>query len=598
MLNRIASNVSEIVYKLTSAVSCIQRRRSSRLSAMTSPMGVSPSGKRQKQLERQDVSMASTSAMNGSPQRSTKLVEENGFEKVLTKEEKRKDKKRKREEKIKVAQRPQFMFNTDGFKHHKRIGVAHIRDLVLHIVTEHTAPNWILVQHRSNIAHTVVVLAPGIQMMDLGLDDSALTPASYLPFSIASTSSSSPSKIPIMSKIFSVACPTRAPGDSRRLFSVVQTLLQTPLSQAEQKKKEKQKERMVAARSEDLGDPTIYLLTPSQMVDNEYPMPDYMPLRGDEPYLPGRKMRQSDQDRELDALARQSKIPRRGQGVGWRETPKAESASQKYNVLAIDCEMCLTEDGQELTRATVIDYESGKVLFDELCMPKKPVLDYLTRWSGITAEKLQHATLALEDIQARLLDGPDALLTPHTILLGHSLESDLCALKIRHPLCIDTALLYKHARGPPYKPALKWLCSQWLGRQIQTAGEGGHDSEEDARACLDLLRMKVAQGPNFGEVGSETESIFERMARHAQSSTKPGRSAAICDYGNPSQWHGQRAKTAVRCISDDDVSLSARHGSKSQGADAIAGGQGSDRERPDARLFVWSLHGHLCSTRM
>lgn len=526
---------------------------------MSSPIGQSPIGKRQKQLEQQDVSMVhSTPDMNGSSSKSANkaAIEENGggFEKVMTKEEKRKDKKRKREEKIKVFQRPQFMFNTDGFKHHKRIGVAHIRDLVLHIVTEHTAPNWILVQHRSNVAHTVVVLAPGIEMTDLGLEAQVLTPSSYLPFSIASTSTASPSRIPVMSKIFSVACPTRAPGDSRRLFSVVQTLLQTPLSQAEQKKKEKQKERMVAARNEDLGDPTIYLLTPSQMVDNDYPMPEYMPLRGDEPYLPGRKMKQTDQDRELDALARTSNIPRKGQGAGWRETPKADTASDKHKVLAIDCEMCLTEDGQELTRATVIDYESGKVLFDELCMPKKPVLDYLTRWSGITAAKLQHATLSLEDIQARLLDGPDALLTPHTILLGHSLESDLCALKIRHPLCIDTALLYKHARGPPYKPALKWLCSQWLGRQIQTAGEGGHDSEEDARACLDLLRMKVAQGPNFGEVGSETESIFERMARHAQSSNKPGRSAAICDYGNPSQWHGQRARTAVRCINDDDVS--------------------------------------------
>lgn len=214
---------------------------------------------------------------------------------------------------------------------------------------------------------------------------------------------------------------------------------------------------------------------------------------------------------------------------------------------------CLTEDGQELTRATLIDYANGEVIFDELCKPQKPVIDYLTRWSGITAEKLQHAKLTLADVQDRLLTGPNPLITPHTILLGHSLESDLNALKIRHPLCVDTALLYKHARGPPYKPALKWLCSQWLGRQIQTAGEGGHDSEEDARACLDLLRMKISQGPTFGDVGNDTESIFERMLRHRQDSTQPGKSAAICDYGNPSQWHGSRAKTAVRCINDEDV---------------------------------------------
>jgi RNA exonuclease 1 len=40
---------------------------------------------------------------------------------------------------------------------------------------------------------------------------------------------------------------------------------------------------------------------------------------------------------------------------------------------------CLTEDGPELTRATVIDFESGKVVFDELCKPGKPVKDYLTQ---------------------------------------------------------------------------------------------------------------------------------------------------------------------------------------------------------------------------
>lgn len=112
------------------------------------------------------------------------------------------------------------------------------------------------------------------------------------------------------------------------------------------------------------------------------------------------------------------------------------------------------------------------------------------RWSGITAEKLAKATLSLRDVQAHFLK----LLSPTTILLGHSLESDLNALKIRHPLCIDTALLYRHPRGQPYKPGLKWLVKQWLGREIQTAGAGGHDSEEDARACVDLLRMKLING--------------------------------------------------------------------------------------------------------
>lgn len=88
------------------------------------------------------------------------------------------------------------------------------------------------------------------------------------------------------------------------------------------------------------------------------------------------------------------------------------------------------------------------------------------------------------------------MITPHTILLGHSLECDLNVLRIRHPLCIDTALIYKHPRGPPFKPGLKWLAQKWLQRDIQV-GENGHDSEEDALACVDLLKMKLANGESL-----------------------------------------------------------------------------------------------------
>lgn len=115
------------------------------------------------------------------------------------------------------------------------------------------------------------------------------------------------------------------------------------------------------------------------------------------------------------------------------------------------------------------------------------------RWSGITPEHISAATHTLESIQAAFLSSPTPILTPHTILLGHSLECDLAALKIRHPLCIDTALIFRHPRGPPYKPGLKWLTNKWLGREIQGAASG-HDSEEDATACVDLLKLKMANG--------------------------------------------------------------------------------------------------------
>jgi RNA exonuclease 1 len=116
----------------------------------------------------------------------------------------------------------------------------------------------------------------------------------------------------------------------------------------------------------------------------------------------------------------------------------------------------------------------------------------LSSWSGITAEALTPVTTTHSTVQFHILSLLSEQPTP--ILLGHSLESDLKALRISHPCCIDTALMYHHPRGRPLKPGLAWLTKKWCGRVIQNRGEGGHDPEEDARACIELLKKKVENG--------------------------------------------------------------------------------------------------------
>ena len=149
------------------------------------------------------------------------------------------------------------------------------------------------------------------------------------------------------------------------------------------------------------------------------------------------------------------------------------------------------------------------------------------------------------------------------ILLGHSLESDLRALKFTHMRCIDTALLYHHPRGRPLKPGLAWLTKKWCGREIQNRGEGGHDAEEDARACIELLQRKMKNGPGFGEykTTTEQESIFERLKRSIRGSTdgEPGTGegaklrTVVIERGNPASLHGAGAGTCIPCTSDEEV---------------------------------------------
>ncbi|KMS99687.1 hypothetical protein BVRB_1g021550 isoform A [Beta vulgaris subsp. vulgaris] len=106
---------------------------------------------------------------------------------------------------------------------------------------------------------------------------------------------------------------------------------------------------------------------------------------------------------------------------------------------------------------------------------------------------LNDVSTSLEDIQEEFLK----LVYKETILIGHSLENDLLALKVSHDLVIDTAVLYKHPRGGSYKTALRVLSRKFLSREIQDSC-CGHDSIEDARATMELALLKFKNGPDFG----------------------------------------------------------------------------------------------------
>ena len=128
----------------------------------------------------------------------------------------------------------------------------------------------------------------------------------------------------------------------------------------------------------------------------------------------------------------------------------------------------------------------------------------------MTKEKLDPVTTTLSDIQARILN----LLNPQTILIGHSLNADLAALKLTHPHIVDTTLIYPHPRGLPLKSSLRWLAKKYLGREIQQShGSTGHDSVEDACATLDLVKQKCARGPQWGTSEASSESIFKKLTR-------------------------------------------------------------------------------------
>lgn len=65
--------------------------------------------------------------------------------------------------------------------------------------------------------------------------------------------------------------------------------------------------------------------------------------------------------------------------------------------VAIDCEMCDTKNGLELTRVSLVSL-SGELLLDTFVKPADEIVDYRSQWSGVTSEVLRCVTHSIEQV--------------------------------------------------------------------------------------------------------------------------------------------------------------------------------------------------------
>uniref|UniRef100_A0A8C0FDZ2 Exonuclease domain-containing protein n=1 Tax=Bubo bubo TaxID=30461 RepID=A0A8C0FDZ2_BUBBB len=166
---------------------------------------------------------------------------------------------------------------------------------------------------------------------------------------------------------------------------------------------------------------------------------------------------------------------------------KSPPLDGKYGVYALNCEMCYTTHGLELTRVTVVDAKL-QVVYDSFVKPDGKVVDCDKRLSGVTKDDLKNTTTSFQSVQAILLN----LFSADTILIGHSLENDLFALKLIHDRVVDTSVVFPYRLGLPHKIELRCLMADYLRRIHQDDGDG-HNSRQDAIACMELILWKVKE---------------------------------------------------------------------------------------------------------
>ncbi|CAO1619193.1 unnamed protein product [Jaminaea pallidilutea] len=182
----------------------------------------------------------------------------------------------------------------------------------------------------------------------------------------------------------------------------------------------------------------------------------------------------------------------------FQRTTELQSCERKpsddcLEMAAVDCELAFTTAGLSLVRVTILDRD-GSVVYDQICKPYAQLIDANVRFSGVSEEVICGPTAkSFSEIKRELA----RFIGPQTILIGHGLENDLRALRILQDQIVDTALLFPHPKGLPYRRRLKNLAYECLGRTIQEESVSrGHSSAEDARASLDLVKWKIGHERN------------------------------------------------------------------------------------------------------
>lgn len=226
-------------------------------------------------------------------------------------------------------------------------------------------------------------------------------------------------------------------------------------------------------------------------------------------------------------------------------TPAATRYSDIHPAIALDCEMGTSASGDsELIRLSVIDYFSSEVLVDNLVWPDVKMDHYNTRFSGVTVRDMENARAKGTCFRGRdkAREAVWRFVGPTTLVVGHSVDNDLIAMRWIHPMVVDTLLIEStivKAAKDKQETAAKEKVARELREAEVTSGApdkdeqkpGKEQKEKEAELVIppitaDGAPKKVEQKPpkkpkGFGPKTLKTLAMA-KLGREIQGSGKKG----------------------------------------------------------------------------
>lgn len=296
---------------------------------------------------------------------------------------------------------PAITYSTES-RLQSKIKISDLQGLVLYLLADGPSPQWISVRHRPQIRKTVVLMIPGLEQNDFRLDPEQngqetsssegadkddgrskeadeSSPDSYYPIRLKAETL--PYDVRSFVDMFEHVWPVRTPGDDKysRMHSPLHAMLSAPIS-----KSQAETSAVKGARS---------AREPQGWQNKRTPITEYISsieelLEND--YIVHPACHEEEEERDEYHQIRVSE--RKASGDGWVDTNTTKyaegtpadnevesgSITAGREVLAMDCEMVKTDDGEfSLARISIIGWD-GSVVMDELVKPDKPIADYLT----------------------------------------------------------------------------------------------------------------------------------------------------------------------------------------------------------------------------